>query len=197
MKAEYTKQLDSQQIDGIVLILASEPSQGVIWQAVAFAIDDYFQANAPLPAQTPQICRIFSASIKPKDHWLLYGNIVNYQDPYRLRKQLARYLTANRTGRPSWKIPQEELLLEDPAKWLEKWGVLSVATPPTKAAQAEEAPPAAEIKEKPPSYEGQVTRMKNADLPPIEDTPSVAWIWMLTGLGAVGLGCLLWRIAKR
>ena len=197
MKAEYTRQLDSQQIDVIAQTLASEPSEGIIWQAVAFAIDDYFQAKAPLPAQDPQIRRIFSASIKPKDHWLLYDNIANYQDPYRLRRQLARYLTANRTGQPSWKIPQEELLLEDPAKWLEKWGGLSVATPPTGVTQAEEAPPAAEIKETPPGSEGQMVQMKDVDLPLIEDAPSAGWIWMLIGLGAIGLGCLLWQFFKR
>jgi hypothetical protein len=196
MKAQFSAQIEEHQIDSIAGVLISEPYEGASWQAAAFALDEYFQRQAPLPAHAPLLQRAFSASIKPKDHWLLYDNIVNYQTPYRLRRQLANCLTILRTGQPGRTIPEVELLSENPSKWLEKWGVLSVAAQPAAVSPAKGAALNVEIKQGQLGPEVQALPVEETNLQPSGDAESMAWVWLLIGFGGIGLVCLLWRFLK-
>lgn len=192
MKAQFSAQIEGHQIDSIAGVLISEPYEGASWQAAAFSLDEYFQRQAPLPAHSPLLHRAFSASIKPKDHWLLYDNIVNYQTPYRLRRQLALCLTAIRTGQSGRTIPEIELLSENPAKWLEKWGGLSVAAQSAAVSSARDV----EIKQGQLGPEGQARPIEKTNLQPSGDAESLAWVWLLIGFGGIGLVCFLWRFFK-
>lgn len=196
MKAQFSAQIEEHQIDSIAGVLISEPYEGASWQAAAFALDEYFQRQAPLPVHSPLLQRAFSASIKPKDHWLLYDNIINYQTPYLLRRQLALCFTAIRTGKEGRTIPEIELLSENPAKWLEKWGGLSIAAQPAAVSPAKRSAHDDEIKQGQLGPEGQAIPVEKTNFQPSGDAESMAWVWLLIGFGGIGLVCLLWRFFK-